>query len=93
MSIPKLVSGRLTQLQTEERDWSHAIELEDSSVLFREPVAPQDRRIENDKATMNKSRRLEFGIERVLDNKSSIEANVVFRFGQRSRSRSDQSAV
>ena len=61
--------------QTEEKTWQQAIELEDTQVLFREPVAVQDFVIENDKPQMNKSRRLEFGVERVLDNKSTIEAN------------------
>ena len=61
--------------QTEEKTWQQAIELEDTQVFFREPVAVQDFVIENDKPQMNKSRRLEFGVERVLDNKSTIEAN------------------
>ncbi len=61
--------------QTEEKTWQQAIELEDTQVLFREPVAVQDFVVENNKPQMNKSRRLEFGIERVLDNKSTIEAN------------------
>lgn len=64
--------------QTEERDWSHAIELEDSSVVFREQIAPPVISIEDGKAVMNKSRRLEFGIERILDNKSSIEGTAFF---------------
>lgn len=38
----------------------------------------QDFVTENDRPQMNKSRRLEFGIERVLSNKSNIEANVFF---------------
>jgi hypothetical protein len=63
---------------TEERTWQRALDLEGSQVLFREPVAMQDVFIENDRPQMNKNRRLEFGIERVLDNKSSIEANVFF---------------
>lgn len=63
---------------TEERTWQRAIELENSQVLFREPVAMQDIVIENDKPQLNKSRRLEFGFERVLDNKSNIEANMFF---------------
>lgn len=63
---------------TEERTWSKAIELENAQVIFREPVAVNDLFIENGKPVMNKSSRLEFGIERVLDNKSSIEANAFF---------------
>lgn len=63
---------------TEERTWSKAIELENAQVLFREPAAVQDLVIEDGKPLMNKSRRFEFGVERVLDNRSSIEANVFF---------------
>ncbi|MEJ7700418.1 MAG: hypothetical protein WKF71_12340 [Pyrinomonadaceae bacterium] len=49
-----------------------------TQVLFREPVSVQDIIVEDNKPKMNKSRRLEFGIERVLSNKSSIEANAFF---------------
>lgn len=63
---------------TEERSWSRAVELEDTSVAFRDQIAPQVVAVEDGKAVMNKSRRLEFGIERILDSKSSIEANVFF---------------
>ncbi len=62
--------------QNEDSSWSRAIELEGTQVFFREPVSIQDIAIENGKPLMNRSRRLEFGIERVLDNSSSIEANV-----------------
>ncbi len=64
--------------QTEDRTWQNAVELEDRQVLFREPVAVQEFVLENDKPRMNKTRRLEFGVERVLSNESSIEANVFF---------------
>lgn len=64
--------------QTEEKTWSQAIELEDTPVLFREPVAVQDLVIENDKPQMNRSSRFEFGVERILDSSSSVEANVFF---------------
>ncbi len=64
--------------QTEERNWQNVVELEGTQVLFREPVAVRDFVLENDKPRMNKSRRLEFGFERVLDNKSSVETNVFF---------------
>ena len=62
--------------QTEDRSWSRAIELEGTAVFFRDPVAIEDIAIENGKPLMNRSSRLEFGIERVLDNNSSVEANV-----------------
>jgi hypothetical protein len=61
---------------TEEKSWARAIELEGSSVVFSEPVAVEDFVMVGEKPQMNKSRRLEFGVERVLDNDSSIEANV-----------------
>lgn len=64
--------------QTQEQSWQKVIELEDAQVIFREPTAVQDFVIENDKPVMNKSSRLEFGIERVLDNNSNLEANVFF---------------
>ncbi len=54
------------------------IELESSQVLFRDPIAVQDIPVEKGRPTMNKSTRLEFGVERVLDNRSTIEANVFF---------------
>jgi len=64
--------------QNEPRTWKRVIELESSQVLFREPVAMQDIPVENGKPKMNKSSRLEFGVERVLDNRSTVEANVFF---------------
>lgn len=64
--------------QTEERTWAKAIELEDAQVIFREPAAIEDFVVEDGRPQMNKSRRLEFGIERVLDNNSTAEANVFF---------------
>ena len=47
-------------------------------VLFRDPAVMQDFVVEGGQPLMNKSRRFEFGVERVLDNSSSIEANVFF---------------
>jgi len=61
--------------QNEERSWSRAIELEGSQIAFREPVSMNDIAIENGKPLMNRSSRFEFGIERVLDNNSTLEAN------------------
>ena len=63
---------------TEERTWSRAVELEDSQVIFREPASIDDFVVESGKPLLNKSNRLEFGVERVLDNNSSIEANAFF---------------
>ncbi len=64
--------------QTEEQTWQNAVELEDTQILFQEPVAIQDFVVENGKPQMNKSTRFEFGVERILDKKSNIEANVFF---------------
>lgn len=64
--------------QTEEKTWERAIDLEGQSVAFAEPVAVEDLVMTAGKPVMNKSRRLEFGVERVIDNRSSIEANVFF---------------
>jgi hypothetical protein len=63
---------------TEERTWSKAVELEDSQVIFRDPASIEDFVVEAGKPLLNKSNRLEFGVERVLDNNSSIEANAFF---------------
>ena len=63
---------------TEERTWSKAIELEDSQVIFREPASIDDFVVEAGKPLLNKSNRFEFGIERVIDNNSSVEANAFF---------------
>jgi hypothetical protein len=64
--------------QTEEKSWAHAIELEGQTLAFTEPAAIEDFVIENNKPQMNKSSRLEFGIERILDNNSTVEANAFF---------------
>ena len=61
--------------QTEQRNWARTIELEDAQVMFREPVAVEDILVENGKPVMNRSTRFEIGMERVLDNRSSIDAN------------------
>jgi len=58
---------------TEKRSWGDVADLEDTQVAFQEPVEVQDL-IVNGHPQLNKSRRFEFGVERVLDNKSSIEA-------------------
>jgi len=62
--------------QTEDKDWSRAIALEDAQVIFREPVAIDDVLIENGKPVMNRTNRFEIGFERVLDSKSTLDANI-----------------
>jgi hypothetical protein len=64
--------------QNEDRTWSRALELEDSAVFFREQNALQPIAVEDEKPLMNKSRRIEFGVERVLDNNSNFEATAFF---------------
>ena len=71
------VRGAFTS-QTEERSWSHAVDLEDTTVVFRDPVAVEDLVLENGRPKMNKSTRLEFGVERVLDSRSTVEMNAFF---------------
>ncbi len=63
---------------TEDRTWASVADLEGENVLFREPLAMQEFVVENHQPRMAKNTRLEFGIERVLDNKSSVEAEVFF---------------
>ncbi len=61
----------------EENNIQSAAEFEDTQVIFKEsggePVAVMD-----DKAVIEKSNRLEFGIERILSESSSIEAIAFF---------------
>lgn len=62
-------------------DWASAAqsvaEFEDSQVIFREPVSTPIAYVDG-RAVMERSHRLEFGIERVLDNESSVEATAFF---------------
>lgn len=61
----------------EETDAQSVVAFEDSRVVFKQapqaPVALVDGR-----AVMEQSRRFEFGVERVLDNESSVEATAFF---------------
>lgn len=64
--------------QTEDKSWARALDLEGQTVAFTEPVSIDDLVLAEGRPRMNKSRRLEFGVERVIDNRSSVEANVFF---------------
>jgi hypothetical protein len=67
--------------QNEPRTWAEAAELEDSRVLFRETDSRSYAVSDADggkQVLMPKLRRLEFGVERVLDNASSVEAAAFF---------------
>lgn len=64
--------------QTEERTWANAVDLEGADITFRDPVAVDDLVVANNKPQMNKSTRFEVGLERVLDNRSSVEMNAFF---------------
>lgn len=64
--------------QTEEKSWAKAIDLEGERIAFTEPVAIEDMVIVTEKPQMNKSRRLEFGVERILSSNSSIDASAFF---------------
>jgi hypothetical protein len=67
-----------TTQTTEEKSWAGAAELEGEDVAFTEPVSVEDLVILSGKPQMNKSRRMEFGIERILDASSSVEATGFF---------------
>jgi hypothetical protein len=62
-------------------DWASAAqsvaEFEDTQVIFREPVSTPVAYVDG-RAVMERSSRLEFGVERVLDNESSVEATAFF---------------
>jgi len=62
--------------QTEEKSWANALDLEGQSIAFAEPVAIEDLVLRGGKPQLNRSRRLEFGVERIIDNRSSVEANI-----------------
>ena len=64
--------------QTEEKSWANAIDVEGERIAFTEPVAIEDLVIVSGKPQMNKSRRLEFGVERILSSNSSIDASAFF---------------
>ena len=63
--------------QTEEQNWQKAVEFEDTSVIFRQPPTAPVVFAEN-KPQLPKMRRTELGIERVLDNNSSLETTAFF---------------
>lgn len=63
---------------TEERSWQSVIELEGEPVVFRQNLAAESVTVENGKPVMQKNRRFEIGVERVLDNSSSLEAAAFF---------------
>jgi hypothetical protein len=63
---------------TEEKNWATAFDTERSSIAFSEPVFIEDVVTVQGRPKLNLSRRTEFGIERVLDGRSSIEALAFF---------------
>jgi hypothetical protein len=64
--------------QTVERSWARAMELEGSGFAFAEPVAIEDIALSDGRPRLKRSSRLEFGVERVIDERSSIDAAVFF---------------
>ena len=62
-------------------DWAKAAqsvaEFEDSQVEFQQPISTPIAFVDG-RAVMERSRRLEFGVERVIDNESSIETTAFF---------------
>ena len=60
-----------------EADAQSVVAFEDSQIVFRQPTTSSLASVDG-RAVMEKSRRFELGIERVLDNESSIEATAFF---------------
>jgi hypothetical protein len=62
-------------------DWATAAqsvtEFEDNQIIFREPASTPIAYVDG-RGVMERSRRLELGVERVLDNESSVEATAFF---------------
>jgi len=63
---------------SEERTWQSVIELEGEPVFFRTAMVSEKVAEVADRPVINKNRRFEIGIERVLDNNSSFEAAAFF---------------
>lgn len=61
----------------DEEDAQSVISFEDNNIVFKQPTVDPVAFVDN-RAVMEKSRRFEFGIERVLDNESSVEATAFF---------------
>lgn len=62
--------------QTEDRNTQGSIDFEGATVSFREPTSIREVVVVNGRPLMNRSSRLEFGVERVIDSRSSVEANL-----------------
>ncbi len=60
-----------------EADAQSVVAFEDSQIIFRQPMTEPLAFVDG-QAVMEKSRRFELGIERVLDNASSVEATAFF---------------
>jgi len=72
---------RIRAAYTSAGDWTSAAqsvaEFEDNQVIFQQPDSSPVAFVDG-RAVMERSRRLEFGAERVIDNASSIEATAFF---------------
>jgi hypothetical protein len=72
---------RLRAAYAPSADWASAAqsvaEFEDTQVIFREPVSSPVAYVDG-RAVMERTSRLEFGVERILDNESSVEATAFF---------------
>ena len=60
-----------------ESDAQSVVAFEDSQIVFKQPMT-EPLAVLDGRAVMEKSRRFELGIERVLDNESSVEATAFF---------------
>jgi hypothetical protein len=61
----------------EERDAQHTIGFEGQQITFKQPTRGPVAFVDG-RAVMERTRRFEFGVERVLDNESSLEATAFF---------------
>jgi hypothetical protein len=61
----------------DEENAQSVVSFEDNNIVFKQPTVDPVAFVDN-RAVMEKSRRFEFGIERVLDNESSVEATAFF---------------
>jgi len=64
--------------ESERRTWATSLDLEGTPITFTDPAVVEDLPVRRGRPVVNRSRRLEFGVERVIDNRSSVEANAFF---------------
>jgi hypothetical protein len=68
--------------QTDTRAPQGQIDFEGFSVLFREPLAVEEIHFSGERPALGRSGRFEFGVERILDARSTIEATAFVDFSE-----------